>query len=246
MTTEQDYRVAVAAYALGGLEPQEASELEAHLDTCPDCQRELAEFSKTAAQLALVPPELLAEALADDPAVPAARIAAEGSGPDDDLVLQRTLRQVRAERAGARRRRVLAVAAALVVLVAAPVITALAVHRNGGSPVAAPPAASTPAGQTVRASDPATGLAGVATLVAAPWGTKLQAKFTGEPRGEKCRLFAVSTSGERQVAANWTVTDAAAAGAGTNLQGSVSIPEKDVAQLEVQTFGGRRLLTMTV
>jgi anti-sigma factor RsiW len=239
---EQDYRVAVAAYALGGLEPQEASELEAHLDTCPDCQRELFEFSETAAQLALVPPELVAEAFGDDAALTHGDVAAD----DGDLVLQRTLRQVRAERTGARRRRVLAIAAALVVLVAAPVITALAEHGNGTRQAAAPPpTAAAPAGHTVRASDPATGLTGVATLVGAPWGTKLQAKFTGEPRGEKCQLFVVSRTGEREVAANWAVT-AAETAAGTNLQGSVSIPVRDIAELDVQTSTGRHLLTMTV
>jgi len=235
MTTEQDYRVAIGAYVLGGLEPQEATELEAHLDSCAECQRELAEFTETAAQLALVPPDLLAEALEDEQLPTAA----------DDLVLQRTLREVRAQRAGGRRRRVLAVAAAAAALVAAPVITAVAVGGgNGGEPVAAPPSATSVPGRTVQASDAATGVSGVATLSTAPWGTKLQAKFTGEPRGAKCVLSVVSTSGERQVAGNWTVTDAAAGGAGTNIQGSVSIPATDIARLEVATSTGRRLLTI--
>lgn len=234
MTTEQDYRVAIGAYVLGGLEPQEAIELEAHLDSCAECQRELAEFTETAAQLALVPPDLLAEAL-EDPQVP----------PADDLVLQRTLHQVRAQRAGARRRRQLAVAAAAAVLVAAPVITAVAVGGgNAGKPVAGPSPATTVPGRTIQASDAATRVSGVATLSAAPWGTKLQAKFTGEPRGAKCVLSVVSTSGERQVAGNWTVTDAAASGGGTNIQGSVSIPTTDIARLEVATSTGRRLLTI--
>jgi RNA polymerase sigma-70 factor (ECF subfamily) len=87
-------------------------------------------------------------------------------------------------------------------------------------------------------------VSGTATLVAAPWGTKLQARFTGEPRGEKCRLFVTSTSGERQVAANWIVTEAAAGGAGTNVAGSVSIPKAQIAALQVQTAGGRTLLTI--
>jgi anti-sigma factor RsiW len=235
MTTEQDYRVAIGAYVLGGLEPQEAGELEVHLDSCAECQRELAEFTETAGQLSLVPPDLLAEALADQPLPITA----------DDLVLQRTLHEVRAQRTGERRRRVLAVAAAAAALVAAPVITAVAVGGgNGGEPVAAPPAATTVPGRTVQASDAATGVSGVATLSAAPWGTKLQAKFTGEPRGATCVLSVVSRSGERQVAGNWTVPDAAAAGAGTNISGSLSIPATDIARLEVRTSTGRRLLTI--
>jgi anti-sigma factor RsiW len=244
MTTEQDYRVAIGAYVLGGLQPDEATELENHLDGCPDCQRELAEFTDTAAQLAMVPPELLVETLSQQP--PPWQAPAAHRAQADDLILQRTLREIRAERTGARRRRVLAVAAGLVALVAAPVITAVAVDGgSGGTTVAQPPPASTaPAGEVVQGSDRATGVSGRATLAAAPWGTKLQAMFTGEPRGEKCHLFVVSTSGERQVAANWTVTAAAAAGAGTNVQGSVSIPKADIARLEVRTFAGRQLLTI--
>lgn len=242
MTTEQDYRVAIGAYVLGGLEPHESSELEAHLDHCPDCQRELAEFTETAAQLALVPTELLVEALEAQLATGADPDAA----PADDMVLQRTLRQLRAERAGVRRRRVLAVAAGVAALVAAPVITAAVVGGDGGGQtIAGPPVSTTPTGRTVQASDSATGVAGVAQLAAAPWGTKLQAKFTGEPRGAKCTLFVVPSSGERQVAGNWTVTDSAASGAGTNIAGSVSIKETDIARLEVETSTGQRLLTIT-
>jgi anti-sigma factor RsiW len=236
MTTEQDYRVAIGAYVLGGLEPHEVSELEAHLDGCPDCQRELAEFSETAEQLALVPADMVAEAL-QEPPVDAGLSA-------DDLVLQRALREVRAQRSGARRRRVLAVAAAVVALVAAPLITAIAVGRgDGGEPVAAPSTPTAPAGRTVQASDPATGVSGVATLAAAPWGTKLQAKFTGEPRGATCVLFVMSAAGKREVAGNWTVTPAGS-GSGTTIQGSVSTPVTDIARLEVQTSGGQRLLTI--
>jgi hypothetical protein len=240
MTTEQDYyRISIGAYVLGGLEPQEASDLEAHIATCPECQQELAEFTETAAHLSLVPPELLAEALHAQP-------APLDQDPADELVLQRALREIRTERAGARRRRVLAVAAAVAALVAAPVITAVVVGGgDSGQQIAQPPAPTAPASRTVQGRDPATGVSGVATLAAAPWGTKLQAKFTGEPRGAKCRLVVVSTSGERQVAGNWTVTETAAAGAGTNIQGSLSIPTTDIARLEVWTATGEQLLTVT-
>jgi anti-sigma factor RsiW len=269
MTTEQDaYRVAIGAYVLGGLEPQEASELEAHIDTCADCQRELAEFTETAEQLALLPADLVAEALQDPPAAgpPAAGPSPAGPSPvrpspagpslagpspagpspADDLVLQRALREVRAQRLGARRRQMLAVAAAVVALVAAPLITAVVLggENNGGPVTAAPSSPTAQIGRTIQASDRATGVSGAATLSAVAWGTRLQAKFTGEPRGATCVLFVVSRSGERQVAGNWRVTDAAADGAGTTIQGSVSLPATDIARLEMQTSTGRRLLTI--
>ncbi len=217
------------------------------MDSCPECQEELAEFSETAAQLALVPRDLLAEALEGQPvrAVPAVATAAPpAAAPADELVLQRTLRQLRAERTGVQRRRVLAVAAAAAALVAGPVITAAVVSGDRGQPIAGPAVPTAPAGRTVQGSDSATGLAGAAQLTAAPWGTKLQAKFTGEPRGATCQLFVVSTSGDRQLAGTWTVTDDAAGGSGTNIQGSVSIKDTDIARLEVQTSTGRQLLSI--
>jgi anti-sigma factor RsiW len=43
-----------AAYALGSLDAAELAEFEAHLATCEFCQQEVAEFSRTAAELSLL------------------------------------------------------------------------------------------------------------------------------------------------------------------------------------------------
>jgi anti-sigma-K factor RskA len=52
------YRENLAAYALGALEAEEVSALEAHLATCPDCQSELAEYqSITSGLLHSIPPQ---------------------------------------------------------------------------------------------------------------------------------------------------------------------------------------------
>ena len=58
-----------AAYALGSLDAAEMAEFEAHLATCEFCQQEVAEFSRTAAELSLLtqaspPPRLRANVLA--------------------------------------------------------------------------------------------------------------------------------------------------------------------------------------
>ncbi len=58
-----DPHLDLAAYALDALTPEERTRFEAHLADCPDCQRQLREFSQTAAELsadtAATPPEHL-------------------------------------------------------------------------------------------------------------------------------------------------------------------------------------------
>ena len=51
----------LGAFALGGLEPEEAAEVRRHLTFCPDCQDELKEFEEVAQALKAAPP------LADPP-----------------------------------------------------------------------------------------------------------------------------------------------------------------------------------
>ncbi|MFF0204312.1 anti-sigma factor domain-containing protein [Streptomyces sp. NPDC005017] len=54
MTTEDDPHLAAGAYVLHALPPDEETAFERHLETCPDCRREVAELSETAAGLALI------------------------------------------------------------------------------------------------------------------------------------------------------------------------------------------------
>jgi hypothetical protein len=71
----------VAVYAMDALSPEEALAVEDHISGCAVCQRELAQLREVAAALGDVP----AEALMDGP-------------PEDaDLLIRRTLRQIRAE-----------------------------------------------------------------------------------------------------------------------------------------------------
>jgi len=61
MTTHDEFAAAAAAYAIDALDRDEARLFEAHLATCAECQRDLAEYRRVAAGLGL----------AVDPAVPA-------------------------------------------------------------------------------------------------------------------------------------------------------------------------------
>ena len=59
-------RIALGVYVLGAIDPDERAAVDAHLDTCPECRAELAEFMELPGLLALVPSEE-AIALADGP-----------------------------------------------------------------------------------------------------------------------------------------------------------------------------------
>ena len=53
------YRENLAAFALGVLEADELHALQAHLETCPDCQAELAEYQNvTSGLLQAIPPKM--------------------------------------------------------------------------------------------------------------------------------------------------------------------------------------------
>src|SRR5215212_9194000 len=97
----------LGALALGLLDPDRTRAVEEHLATCATCRRDLEDLTAVTHLLGEVPPE----AFLDGP-------------PDGDLVLQRTLRQIRVEAAAERRRR-------LVPRVAA-AVAALAVLAGGG------------------------------------------------------------------------------------------------------------------
>ncbi|MGH3801232.1 MAG: anti-sigma factor family protein, partial [Pseudonocardiaceae bacterium] len=101
---EHDHE-SLGAYALGALAPDEARAVDAHLAECADCRREVAELTDLRSMLDSVPQEAFLD------------------GPPDDggLVLQRTLRQMRAAPGGQPRRARFPVAAGAVVIALAAV-----------------------------------------------------------------------------------------------------------------------------
>src|SRR3954471_10538124 len=74
-------RSQLGAYALGALEPDEVRSVDEHLAGCVECRDELTGFEEMKEFLGEVPPEAFLD----------------GAPDDGDLLLQRTLRQVRSE-----------------------------------------------------------------------------------------------------------------------------------------------------
>src|SRR5262249_20335226 len=158
---------------------------------CATCRLELVELEAVRDVLDDVPPEALLH-----------------GPPDADLVLQRTLRRVRAERvAGVRQQRSLVVAAALGVLAGA-VGGRVAIGRGTSGPAIQsapqPPAATTPAavpgarvGSTV---NPKTNVRLTASLIPAAGWVRVNASVHGIAAGENCRLLVVGRDGKREIA----------------------------------------------
>jgi anti-sigma factor RsiW len=221
----------LAAYALGALDPDEARAVDAHLAGCAGCRAELRELAELEAALGEVPPE----AFLDGPP--------EGG----DLLLQRTLRQVRTERTRADRPRRLLVAAGVVGLLAATLVGGTLFGRaTAPAPQAVPsPSISAPAARTFAATDASTGASMTVSLTPAAGWIRVHVKAGGIKAGQKCRLVVVDKQGAVTEAGSWLVSPTGAK-QGTVLDGAALVAPADVASVDVVTFGGQKLVSVPV
>lgn len=98
-----EFHTEVGAYAVDALDPEERAAFEAHLRGCPDCQRELAEFRETAAELTWSvavppPPDLRGSvlgAIREVRPLPPEHAPEAGTGVADELSLRRARRRSR-------------------------------------------------------------------------------------------------------------------------------------------------------
>jgi hypothetical protein len=224
----------IGAYVMGRLDAEENDTARHHLEHCAVCQQELAELESVKRALDGVPAELVLEQLALD--------VDDVSPVQDELLLQRTLRQVRAESGGDRRRSRLVAVAAAVVLLGLGAGVGIAVDRA----TAPPPSSATtisyaPLGQ---ATDPRTGIGLTAASADAAGWTRLQVRVSGAPAGATCRLYAVGRDGRREVAGSWVI---AQPGSGARpVEAAVAIPRGDISRLELESADGRHWVTVTL
>lgn len=232
MTTRHDPQL-LGAYVLGALAEHEVREVDEHLASCPECARELEELRDMEAFLGEVPPE----AVLDGPP--------EGG----DLLLQRTLRQVRSERGGVARRRQFAIGAAAAVVAAVVLGAGVFVGKATSPDVTAlptPTVAPDPAGTRLATfTDPLTKASMTVKVVPAAGWVRTNMAINGIPEGEKCRIFVVSKDGSRQEAGSWVVSKKGAA-EGTNLDGSALVDPKDVKSVVVENFAGKKFVEVPV
>lgn len=225
----------LGAFALGGLTEAEARAVEAHVADCADCRRELDDLTRTARYLDGVPPEFFLD----------------GAPEGGDLLVARTVAQVRGERAALaretnRRRWVpLAVAAAVVgALLAGGGVLAgrhLASTASSGTSTASP----VPGTRSAAATNPATGARmSVAVVPAAGW-VRIDARVAGIAAGQKCRLVVEGTGSDRVVAGSWLVSPRAAR-YGISLSGFALVAPADVRAVVVETVAGQPLISVPI
>lgn len=225
----------LGAYVLKTLDPAERRDVDAHLADCVACRADLAELEAVKDVLKDIPPEAMLH-----------------GPPDADLVLQRTLRQMRTEvAAGTRRRWAPAVAAAAVVLAGALGAGVLVGRGTAPEPQAqvTPPAPSATAPISVPGTkvgtvlDTATNVRMTAKVVPAAGWVRVNAAVNGIPAGENCRLIVVGRDGSREVAAGWIVSDKGETD-GTSLDGSAAVAPENVVAVEVRNTEGKTFVTL--
>lgn len=220
-----DDRELMGAYVLGLLDADEARRVETRLSVDADYRREIEELREMTQLLGEVPPE----AFLDGP-------------PDGDLVLARTLRQIRAE-AGAKRRRrftglLAAAAVALGVVLGGGVLLGRATSTEV---VLAQPPAPPSGGRVLSGSSGPVAM--TATLTPAAGWVRLAASVAGIDEGQRCLLIIVARDGSRHIAGGWVVS-AKGEAEGTALNGSASVAPDQVAAVVVENEAGQEFLTL--
>ena len=208
-----DARLSLGSYVLGALEHRERADVEAHLAGCPACRDELADLAPL--------PGLLGRLSIDE--------ALSGPPPVDDAMLDRLLAAAANSRRKDSRRRILAAAAA-VGLIAGGTTAGVAGWRASHQP------------DWQRVSATAAGVHMDVDLEPVSTGTTLQLWLRGVENGQRCRLIAVSDTGERDVAGSWVVNYSGRA----TIKGTTSIAHDHLRRLVIRTYEGDTLVSAEV
>ncbi|MFE9634173.1 anti-sigma factor family protein [Streptomyces sp. NPDC006463] len=227
-------------YVLGVLDAEEFRRVEEHMSGCVQCREEVAALREMEAALGEVPEEAFFD----------------GPPQGGDLLLQRTLREMRGERERARRRGLgiagLAAAASLAAVFWA------GTQLGAGDPdvVALPPQPSAtapadpsqPAGtKNLAATDPATGTRMTVRMTPATKWVRVHAAVTGLPPGERCRLVVVAKDGTRSTAGGWVVGSTEnGEGKGASLDGSAAVDASMIKAITVENEAGRTFVSVPV
>ena len=229
--------VDLAGYLTKSLDAEQVHQVEDHLATCAECRAEVESLQEWTMALEAVPEAMLLD----------------GPPEGGDLLLQRTLRQIRNESAGRRQRRTALVSVAAAVVVAAAIGSGVVVGRgtaDPGTPTALPTPSQVeqttiPGTKTATAVDAATGARITVAVAPAPGWVRIKAAVAGIPEGERCLLEVVAKNGTVVLAGSWLVSEKGAA-EGTTLDGSALVAPADVASVRVVTDTGKRYASVAI
>ncbi|HEY4418239.1 MAG TPA: zf-HC2 domain-containing protein [Pseudonocardia sp.] len=232
-----DNHADIDGYVIGELDPEMVRVVEEHLALCPGCREEVRSLREVQRLLASVP----MEAMLDGP-------------PDDaDLLLQRTLREVRSEESGTTGRRTRWAAAAVAVAAVAALCVGMLVGWStadseqlaSAAPGAPAPAPMRPGTRFVTAQDPGTGARLTVRLVPASGWVRLNAAVSGIPAGQACHLVVIGQNGDRETAGGWLVSTRAAT-MGVTLDGAALMDPAKVSMVVVESTNGSPLVAADV
>jgi hypothetical protein len=216
----------LGALALGLLDSDRSRAVEEHLATCAACRRDLEDLTAVTHLLGEVPPEALLE-----------------GPPDGDLVLRRTLRQIRTETAARRRRQWVPRIAAAVAAVAVLLGGGVAIGRvTAPAPAVSTTAAPGPDAVTLQ-GDGVPGVSMMAVVSSAMGWVRVSTTVRGIVAGERCHVVVLTRDGRREVAASW-LTSARGERDGTQVDGAAIVAPDDVAGIAVENEAGKEFVVL--
>jgi anti-sigma factor RsiW len=231
MNPPTNEHVDIAGYLMEMLTPEEKQQADEHLSRCAECRTEVDSMQSWADALREVPEEMLLD----------------GPPDDADLLLQRTLRQVRQESGAKRFRRtamlVSAAAAVIVVAIGGGVVVGRSTAPSG--PVAEPTASVVAGTRNGAAEDPTTGARMSVTVTPAAGWVRVDATVVGIKPGEKCRVEVVAKDGTKVLAGSW-LASATAETKPVTLNGSALIDPAQVQAVRVVNTAGQQYVQVNV
>lgn len=239
MNRERHEEELLGPYVLGVLDEADVRRVEEHVEGCVQCRQEVTALREMEAALGEVPPEAFLD----------------GPPQGGDLLLQRTLRQMRQEAAGARRRRTaltgLAVAASLTAVFFAGTQLGGGADRSQALPppptptVSAQPSTPVAGTRVASATDAGTGARITVQVTPAAKWVRVHAAVTGIPAGQRCRIVVVSRDGTRTTAGGWVVGTAEhGEGKGAALDGSAAVDPAEVRSVLVENESGTTFVSV--
>lgn len=236
---ETGEHVDLAGYLMETLTDEQKREVEEHLAGCGECRAEVESLREWTVALEAVPEAMMLD----------------GPPEGGDLLLQRTLRQIRSESTGRRQRRTAMISSAAVVVAAAVIGGGILTGRATapeppqaqptiGAPAQSEPTAA-PGTKAATSVDPTTGARITVAVTPKQGWVQLTAAVNGIPAGEKCQIEVIGKDGASVLAGSWVVSKAGES-AGTTLNGSALIDPADVQSVRVVNTAGKQFTSVTL